>query len=306
MWDRRLDLSSDPKPAHINEIAHGIKEEGWKCPPHGGGPVEATRGTTNAARMNELCQDAPPSYTKRPYPCPKPVGELAPHLPADQMGMAVTQHLLIEEAKLLITCTWASGVRLELECFVPPTPNVLVVRWSVANWDDRTRTGNGLPPIRYSLYRWADPPLAQFAEKFAGEYLHEAFLSMCDPKVTPLPPPATRSESGVLCVEQAFPADLLFKDGFRYFMTPFAPGTAITHTPMPNSQEARLRNMHQRSARYFTTWLQTLVGVKPSFSSSTLAGAEYPKRSRPQVLPLAPTRPASVTGNPAVKPKVGK
>jgi hypothetical protein len=128
----------------------------------------------------------------------------------------------------------------------------------------------------------------------------------CDPKVTPLPPPATCSESGVLCIEQAFPADLLFKDGFRYFMTPFAPGTAITRTPMPNSQEARLRIMHQRSARYFTTWLQTLVGVKPSFSSSTLAGAEYPKRSRPHVLPLAPTRPASVTGNPAVKPKVGK
>ena len=146
VWDRRLDLNSDPKPAHISEIAHGIKEEGWKCPPYGSGPVEATRGTTNAARMKELCQGVPPSYSKRPYPCPKPVGELALHLPADQMGMTITQRLLIEEAKLLITCSWASGVRLDLECFVPPTPNVLVVRWSVANWDDRTRTGNGLPP----------------------------------------------------------------------------------------------------------------------------------------------------------------
>ena len=47
VWDRRLDLSDDPKPAHIAEIAHGIKIEGWKCPPYGG-PVEATRGTTNA------------------------------------------------------------------------------------------------------------------------------------------------------------------------------------------------------------------------------------------------------------------
>ena len=61
VWDRRLDLSADPKPAHISEIAHGIKEEGWKCPPYGGGPVEATLGTTNAARMKELCQCAPPS-----------------------------------------------------------------------------------------------------------------------------------------------------------------------------------------------------------------------------------------------------
>lgn len=46
VWDRRLDLSDDPKPAHIQEIAHGIEVEGWKCPPYGG-PVEATRGTSN-------------------------------------------------------------------------------------------------------------------------------------------------------------------------------------------------------------------------------------------------------------------
>ena len=44
VWDRRLDLTDDPKPAHIDEIAHGIAEEGWKCPPYGGGPVVATRG----------------------------------------------------------------------------------------------------------------------------------------------------------------------------------------------------------------------------------------------------------------------
>ena len=78
VWDRRLDLSDDPKPAHITEIAHGIEVEGWKCRPYGG-PVEATRGTSNPKRMQELCQGAPPSYTKRPYPCPKPVGELALH-----------------------------------------------------------------------------------------------------------------------------------------------------------------------------------------------------------------------------------
>jgi hypothetical protein len=248
VWDRRLDFSSDPKPADISEIAHGIKDEGWKCPPYGGGPVEATRGTTNAARMKELCQGAPPSYNKRPYPCPKPVGELALHLPADQMGMTITQRLLIEEAKLLITCAWASGVRLDLECFVPPTPNVLVVRWSVANWDDRTRTGNGLPPVRFSLYRWADPPLAQFAEQFAGQYLHGAFLSMCDPKVSPLPPPATRNGDGLHCIEQTFPPDPTFPEGFRYLLTPFAPGSTIAPVPMPATREARLRIMPPATA----------------------------------------------------------
>ena len=52
VWDRRLDLSDDPQPAHISEIAHGLKVEGWKCPPYGDGPVEATRGTQNPQRMS--------------------------------------------------------------------------------------------------------------------------------------------------------------------------------------------------------------------------------------------------------------
>ncbi len=39
---------------------------------------------------------------------------------------------------------------------------------------------------------------------------------------------------------------------------------------------------------------QILAGVKPGFSSSTLAGVEYPKRSSPKILPLGPTRLASV------------
>ena len=62
VWDRRFDRSDDPKPPHINEVAHGIEVEGWKCGPYGG-PVEATRGTKNPKRMREICQSCPPSYT---------------------------------------------------------------------------------------------------------------------------------------------------------------------------------------------------------------------------------------------------
>ena len=51
VWDRRLDLSSDPKPAHIAEVAHGIKVEGWKCPPYGGGPVEGPAGLRRSQRQ---------------------------------------------------------------------------------------------------------------------------------------------------------------------------------------------------------------------------------------------------------------
>lgn len=122
VWDRRLDLSDDPKPAHIQEIAHGIAVEGWKCPPYGG-PVEATRGTSNPRHMKELCQGTPPSYTRRPFPCPKPVGELVLQLPPDQVGLKIDQRLSIERATLAIVCTWESGVRMELECFVAPKPN---------------------------------------------------------------------------------------------------------------------------------------------------------------------------------------
>ncbi|MCR4413337.1 MAG: GH116 family glycosyl-hydrolase [Thermoguttaceae bacterium] len=240
VWDRRLDLSDDPKPAHISEIAHGIRVEGWKCPPYGG-PVEATRGTANAQRMKELCQGAPPSYVKRPYPCPKPVGELALHLPADQMGLQITQSLVIEEATLHLTCAWPSGVRLDLDCFIPPSPNVLVVRWQLAGWNAHTRTGHDVPPVRFSLYRWADPSIEVFGERFAGEYLHEAFRGMGRPKVTPLAPPSAHKEGDFSWIEQAFPPDPLFKDGFRYRLAPWASGCRVQPVEMKAGGEARLQ-----------------------------------------------------------------
>ncbi len=257
VWDRRLDLSDDPKPAHISEIAHGIKVEGWKCPPYGGGTVEATRGTSNPQRMKELCQGAPPSYQKRPYPCPKPVGELALHLPADQQGLQVTQRLIIEEATLHVECVWETGVRLSLECFIPPSPNVLVVRWQLAGWNERTQTGHSLPPVRFSLYRWADPKFEVFAERFAAEYLHDGFLNACDPKVTPLPPPTVAAEGGSSWIEQSFPPDGLFPEGFRCLVAPWAPGCAISRVGMAATNEARLRIMPAADAREG----QLVVGV---------------------------------------------
>jgi len=247
VWDRRLDLSDDPKPAHISEIARGIEVEGWKCPPYGG-PVEATRGTTDPKRMKELCQGAPPSYVRRPYPCPKPVGELAMQLPPDQEGLRIEQRLVIEQATLFINCSWDSGVRLALECYVAPSPNALVVRWKLTGWDQSTQTGNDLPPVWFSLYRWADPALDVFAAKFMGDYRHEAFQAMRDPKVTPLPPPSVQSGQGLSFIEQTFPPDPLFKDGFRYAMAAFAPSCAVSPVDMTAAGEARLRVMPAVSA----------------------------------------------------------
>ena len=136
VWDRRLDLSDDPKPAHISKIAHGIEVEGWKCPPYGAarrGHAEAREPRADAGNLPKL----PPSYVKRPYPCPKPVGELALHFPPDQMGMTIRAASLIEEAKLLIECTLAvrrAASTWNASC--PPRPTC----WSSAGrWGTGTR-----------------------------------------------------------------------------------------------------------------------------------------------------------------------
>lgn len=286
VWDRRLDLSDDPKPAHIREIARGIKEEGWKCPPYGG-PVEATRGSANPKRMKELCQGAPPSYVRRPYPCPKPVGELALQLPPDQMGLKIEQRLAIESATLSITCTWESGARLDLECFIPPSPNVLVVRWQVSHWNEQTLTGNGLPPVWFNLYRWADPTLEAFAEQFMGDHLHEAFKSMVDPKITSLPAPRIETVAGLKLIEQSFPPDPLFTNGFSYALGAFAPGCSISPVGMPEMREARLRLMPSATTTNGTVVIAVTSssdpgGTRPAMSRLQTTLGDHPENVVPE------------------------
>lgn len=239
VWDRRLDLSDDPRPAHIDEVARGIKEEGWKCGPYGG-PVEATKGSANPQRMKELCQGCPPSYEHRPYPCPKPVGELAMHLPQDQMGLKITQTLTIEEGTIEIVCQWDSGLVLKVVCTIPPTPNVLVVRWQFENWTPQTRTGEGVPVTRFALYRWADPSDEEYKEKYFGQFRHPIAAIRGGPKVTPLPPPEVVEDRGQWAIKQTFPADLTFPEGFEYRLVPLAPGLKMEPIPKPRTREAML------------------------------------------------------------------
>ena len=247
VWDRRFDRSDDPKPPHIREVARGIEVEGWKCGPYGG-PVEATRGTKDAKRMREICQSCPPSYVKRPYPCPKPVGELALHFPPDLPGMTIRQRLLIEEAKLLVDCSWPSGVKIHIESFIPPRTNVLVVQWQVENWNAQTRMGER-PPVWFSLYRWADPTIQAFAAKFFAECRHDGFYTCCSPKATPLAPPSTRREGNLWAIEQTFPPDPTFKDGFRYLLVPFVSDASVEALDMAAVHEARLHILPGQQAK---------------------------------------------------------
>ena len=277
VWDRRLDLGDDPKPAHIDEVAHGIEVEGWKCPPYGESKPVATKGTQNPQRMLELCQGAPPSYNKRPYPCPKPVGELALQLPPDQTALKIHQELRIEEGTLHITCSWASGLCIKVQAFVPPAPNVLVVRWNVENWTDETRTGNGLPPVWCALYRWADPSIRQFAAQFFGDYRHGAFRACSDPKATPLPAPSAGLEEGLHFIEQTFPPDPLFADGFRYAVTPFVRGVAVEPVDMTPTGGARLHLMPSPNA------MEGCVVVAVTTSSDTGGPMEAARRVRASI-----------------------
>lgn len=91
-------MSDSPKPAHIDEIARSIRDEGWVSHSYLYGRGEAIRGTDNPQRMKELC-DGFPAYSQGPYPCPKPVGELTTHLPIDQQGLKLSQRLFIEKGK---------------------------------------------------------------------------------------------------------------------------------------------------------------------------------------------------------------
>lgn len=247
VWDRRIDRSQDPKPAHIDEVGRGIRDEGWKCPPYGG-PVEALRGAKDPQRMKEICQAVPPSYRERPYPCPKPVGELAMQLPPDLLGLQVEQKLLIEEARLEINCTWRGGVQLHVKAFIPPGDNVLVVEWITRDWTPATRMGNQLPPVWFSLYRWADPPVRAFAERFFGDARHEAFMTYSSAGASPLPGPIRRQEAGAWCVVQPFPADPTFPKGFECLLGCLAPDTPWMGYDSSATGEARLHMLPGNSA----------------------------------------------------------
>ncbi len=237
VWDRRLDLGEDPAPARIEEVARGIRDEGWRCGPYGG-PVEATRGTSNPKRMKELCCGSPPSYHRRPYPCPKPVGELSMQLPPDQSGLKISQRLVIEEARIDITCAWPSGVAIGVESFIPPSENVLCLKWKLEGWDERTRTHVEMLPVWFTLYRWADPHINTFAENYTPFFRNGYQPDWCNPESTPLPPPSVSVEGSLAFIEQVFPPDPLFTEGFRYRIAPFALQARITPVKKTATREA--------------------------------------------------------------------
>ena len=93
-----------------------------------------------------------------------------------------------------------------------------------------------------------DPrPLAARSSPSAGTTLPDARAIR---RSTPLPPPAVRTKAGGTAIEQTFPPDPLFPDGFRYLMAPIRRGDARSSrsTGGPTG-EARLHILPQPRRR---------------------------------------------------------
>ncbi len=253
VWDRRHDCSQDPKPAHIDEVRRGIEVEGWECGPYGG-PVHAKNGSSNEARMREICQGNPPSYKAFPYPCPKPVGELAMRLPSDAQGLEINQTLDIESAEITVECRWKGGLHLSLVCFIAALDNVFCLKWKLEGWNELTRTTGDFKgvgpaqPVWFRLYRWNDPTIAKAGEAHFAQHRHPGIRSKAGPKASPLPP--VLIENGAIV--QHFPADTVFQNGFQCAMAPLsteglqiepltseAMGGAMLHL-LPDAEEGTL------------------------------------------------------------------
>jgi len=210
VWDRRIDFSKDPKPTHIAEVERGILEEGWSCGPYGG-PVTALKGSTDPERMREICQGCPPSYTDSPFPCPKPVGEFAIHVSGDRQGLRVTQHLFVEEGRIVIVCEWNDAPSLSVEVVVHPERNQIAVKWA---WETDLGSAayggffEGIPdalPLWISLSRNADPSIADFASAHAASSRLKLLEPYAKSDSTPLPPPQILGKEGRPVLVQELP-----------------------------------------------------------------------------------------------------
>ena len=239
VWDRRHATEIDPEPMHIEELAKGVRDEGWEFSAELG-RAAATKGTDNDQRVAELTQYGPPSYRTRTFPCPKPVGELALHLPPDQHGLRMTQRLIIEQGTVDIECAWETGLVLKVHCFVAPQPNVLAVRWKLegitgdnAAWDSHA--------VWFSLYRWPDPEAADYVTNLRATTTNDMFDKYARNDNPPMDPPTTRQIDGRWMVEQAFAPDLEFTDGHRYGLMPIVPDGQVADVETFGSGEARLR-----------------------------------------------------------------
>ncbi|MBE6395944.1 MAG: hypothetical protein E7046_02935 [Lentisphaerae bacterium] len=218
VWDRRVDYSTSPKPPTHDEFVRGLLDDGWRATGYFGKSKKVT-ATRNLERAKELLTGAGHTTSDFPYPCPKPTGELRMRFPLDAVRPAVIrQRVVIEENRYLLDVSWKSGERLSVEAVIPPGANVLSLKWKIDGWDPKRYT-YPRPPVTFAVRRRADVTPQAYS---AGLIVDHSFWNMegHSKNSTALPPPVTRKLSdGRQAVEQAFPADPTFPDGFTCRLT---------------------------------------------------------------------------------------
>lgn len=230
VWDRRVAYELDPKPAHIDEITRGIRDERWCCGPYGG-EVVALNGTDNPERMREICRGVPPSHLTRGYPCPKPAGELVLHYPPGMGGMNIVQTLTVERAELEAVCRWENGVELAVKAFVAPENNLLSLFWRLSGYDRRRAMGEEyVPPVYFTLCRKADSTPAEYAAEYelARKPIFAAFQLGGEAMAPPVVETLTKTHR---YVEQLLPPEPTYPDGFRCGMTFIGSGEGVSAWP---------------------------------------------------------------------------
>ena len=218
VWDRRIDYSTSSKPPTHDEFVRGLLDGEWRTSGYYGKSRKVT-AKKDLARATELLTGAGRTTGDWPYPCPKPTGELRLRFPLDAVRPAtIRQRVIIEENRYVLDVSWLSGERLSVEAVVPPGDNVLSVKWKIDGWNPK-RYGYPRPPVTFAVRRRADSTPQAYS---AGLVVDHCFWNMeneCS-RGTALPPPTARKlPDGRHAVEQAFPADPTFPNGFTCRLT---------------------------------------------------------------------------------------
>ena len=219
VWDRRVDDSDCMRPATVREFIDGVLKEGWTANDWSASKVGSNDKVKDPARLQEMFHGKTPR--KNVGARPKPTGEFRLFTHPDLPTPKVTQRLVIEEGRYEIELSWPNGVKVFAEAVVDPDENVLAVRWQAENWTDETRYGytyRNPPPVWCGLMRWADPDWQSWAAKMAARNPHWPVMTWKDNTLPPLPPPNQVVVGGDRGIEQRFPPDEDFPQGFAYRM----------------------------------------------------------------------------------------
>ena len=238
VWDRRIDYHLNPPPTDINELRHGLEVERWKCGAYDN-KVTALNGTDNPERMQEICQPTP--CLRRPYPMPKPVGELVFKLPTAFRDLKVHYTLQIEKGLLNIICRWQDQAELSIESFFSPDADILAVKYDLNCPDPEkilfTKQNEFFSPFvswYFQLRRYADLSYPEFAAKNG---IPEDFPMCSDANdCETLPLPKTDSNK----IIQKFQAEPTFPEGFEYSLMAFSSDLNINAVDLPEDRTARI------------------------------------------------------------------